>query len=583
MKQKVIVLGGGVAGMSAAHELTERGFEVEVYERHHTYAGGKARSVNVPGTNLQHPDKYLPGEHGFRFFPGFYRHVTDTMRRIPFTDSTGKSNKDGCFGNLTGTSRIMIARNGKNPIVTTASFPRSLGDLKLIVHDMSGGVDSGLSKEEIHFFAEKVWQLMTTCRERRENDYERLGWWYYLEADRFSDTYRHLLVEGLTRTLVAAQARSASTKTGGDIFLQLIFNMLNPAVATDRVLNGPTNEKWLYPWLQYLREKGVHYFMGHEAAGISLQNGIIEHVTVKKSTGEVLQVTGDYYVLAVPVEKANALISPEMVAADSNLGNIARLASSVSWMNGIQYYLNEDIAINKGHIIFCDSEWALTSISQVQFWTDYRLQERYDGTVKGILSVDISDWLNTAYKGKIAAEYSPDDVAALVWEQLKAGLWMNGKPVLKDEMKVTYYLDRDIKWMGAEKHNIDKEPLLVNTINSWCLRPDAVTRIPNFFLASDYVRTNTDLATMEGANEAARRAVNGILHHAGSNAPLCQVWGLREPLFFRPLKWLDRLRYNKGLAYSLHIPLWLKVVMVPWGLLCVLITFLQVLWFKITR
>ena len=55
------------------------------------------------------------------------------------------------------------------------------------------------------------------------------------------------------------------------------------------------------------------------------------------------------------------------------------------------------------------------------------------------------------------------------------------------------------------------EPLLVNTANSWEDRPDAVTRIPNLFLASDYVRTHTDLATMEGANEAARRAVNGIL------------------------------------------------------------------------
>ena len=31
------------------------------------------------------------------------------------------------------------------------------------------------------------------------------------------------------------------------------------------------------------------------------------------------------------------------------------------------------------------------------------------------------------------------------------------------------------------------------------------------FLAADYVRTNTDLTTMEGANEAARRAVNCII------------------------------------------------------------------------
>jgi len=43
------------------------------------------------------------------------------------------------------------------------------------------------------------------------------------------------------------------------------------------------------------------------------------------------------------------------------------------------------------------------------------------------------------------------------------------------------------------------EPLLENYVDTWRLRPEAVTRIPNLFLASDYVRTFTDLATMEAA------------------------------------------------------------------------------------
>ena len=70
-----------------------------------------------------------------------------------------------------------------------------------------------------------------------------------------------------------------------------------------------------------------------------------------------------------------------------------------------------------------------------------------------------------------------------------------------------------------------------------------MTSIPNLFLASDYVRTYTDLATMEGANEAARRAVNGILDAAGSTARRCAVWKLREPGDLRagaragPLRW----------------------------------------------
>ena len=84
MPYKVAVFGGGVAGLSAAHELAERGFEVHVYERRLGW-GGKARSIPVPDSGKEGRQP-LPGEHGFRFFPGFYKHVIDTMRRTPSFD-----------------------------------------------------------------------------------------------------------------------------------------------------------------------------------------------------------------------------------------------------------------------------------------------------------------------------------------------------------------------------------------------------------------------------------------------------------------------------------------------------------------
>jgi hypothetical protein len=166
---------------------------------------------------------------------------------------------------------------------------------------------------------------------------------------------------------------------------------------------------------------------------------------------------------------------------------------------------------------------------------------------------------------------------------MKSSLNVNGKEILKDEMLEHYYLDRDIRWSQTGGHNLEEEPLLVNTINSWALRPEAITGISNFFLASDYVRTNTDLATMEGANEAARRAVNGIILQSGVNQPLCKVWGLNEPLVFKPLKWYDKKRYAKGLPYSIHIPFWLKAFMLPWGALSISIMFLQTLFTKIFK
>jgi hypothetical protein len=70
------------------------------------------------------------------------------------------------------------------------------------------------------------------------------------------------------------------------------------------------------------------------------------------------------------------------------------------------------------------------------------------------------------------------------------------------------------------------------------------TRIPNLLLAADYVRTNTDLATMEGANEAARRAVNAILARTGSAAKRCAVYSLPEPGVLKPARALDRVRWR---------------------------------------
>jgi len=75
----------------------------------------------------------------------------------------------------------------------------------------------------------------------------------------------------------------------------------------------------------------------------------------------------------------------------------------------------------------------------------------------------------------------------------------------------------------------DLEPLPINVAGSWLLRPNAFTRIPNLFPASDDVQTNTDLATMEGATEAARRTVNCILDATGSAAPKCEIRVLHEP------------------------------------------------------
>src|ERR1700739_3424520 len=97
MSPKVAILGGGIGGLSAAHELIERGFAVSVFERNSIF-GGKARSLYVPNSGTGGRTD-LPGEHGFRFFPAFYKNIPDTMRRIPVP-----GNPHGAFDNLVNAS-----------------------------------------------------------------------------------------------------------------------------------------------------------------------------------------------------------------------------------------------------------------------------------------------------------------------------------------------------------------------------------------------------------------------------------------------------------------------------------------------
>jgi len=550
--KKVIIIGGGVAGMSAAHELAERGFEVHVYEKNPVYPGGKARSTRVEGTSINGSEE-LPGEHGFRFFPRFYRHLPDTMSRIPY-----KNNENGVEDNLVQTSRMMICSDDRPPIVGIDRFPRDLDDLRTLVADTH--IHLGLEPGELRFFADKLWQLITSCKTRRERDYERISWWDFVDAGNKSEMYQNYLATGLTRSLVALQAQHASTKTGGDILLQLLFDIATPGASSDRVLNGPTHDVWLGPWLSYLQSMGVDYNFNCVATDLHCVNGMIEKITIQQGD-KTFDVSGDYYIAAVPVEVMAALVvnNKEINAISPAISSIQELKNDVAWMTGIQFYLNEDIPLTHGHNIFIDSPWAVTAISQKQFWPDVDMSKMYDGSVKTVLSVDISNWDNPVYlvdpmtgqkEFRSAMDCcSKDEIADEVWQQLKSAINRPGNEILKDEYRVLYHLDKDISIIkpGDTKN---AEPLLINEVTTWYMRPEAYTPIPNLFLASDYVKTNTDLATMEGANEAARRAVNSIIDASGSEAPFCKIWDLHEPDIFAAWRAHDQSRFDKGLPWN---------------------------------
>jgi uncharacterized protein with NAD-binding domain and iron-sulfur cluster len=528
MTEHVAVLGGGVGGLSAANHLAERGFDVTVYEAGDR-VGGKARSNTVPGTG----DPGWPGEHGFRFFPGFYRHVVDTMAGIPEGDGT-------VADNLVATERTLVASMHGEDYVASTETPASPREW---LDALTPGRASEIPPGEAAFFAERMLELLTSCEARRADELDAETWWNYLEADRMSESFRRLVRS--TQSLVALRADRASARTVGRIYLQLLRGTLDPGLDAERILDAPTSEAWIVPWRRHLERLGVTVETDAPATALHVERGDVAGVEVAGHG----QVTADHYVAAVPVEAMVDLLDDDLRSAAPELSGVEQL--DTAWMNGLQFYLPEDVPVVAGHEILADSPWALTAISQAQFW-DLDLRERTDGDVAGVLSVIISDWEPPGiHHEKPARECSAEEIAEEVWAQLRAHLdGVEGAEALDaplEEATVDWFLDPAIDADGDETTN--DAPLLVNTVGSLRHRPSADTSASSLFLAADYVRTNSDLASMESADEAARRAVRGVLEASDSSARAPEVWELPEPAVFEPMKATDRVRYRLGLPH----------------------------------
>lgn len=532
---KIAVLGGGVAGLTAAHELVERGFDVEVIEARPSF-GGKARSIEIPGTNSG-SRRPLPGEHGFRFFPGFYRHVPETMSRIP------RPGGGTVADNLVPATQMLLARHRADEVVLPSEPPETLAEVQTFLGAATGTI--GITAREAVIFWAKALKFVSAGDARRFGQYEYESWWNYIDAGKHSEPYRRFLAEGATRSLVAMRADVSSTRTIGTIYFQMLRDLIDPTVDVDRLLNGPTNEVWIDPWIDYLTVRGVVFRTGARVRSIELSGQRVSSATLE--TNEA--VDADFFVLALPVEVVVDLVGPDLENAAPALGRLRHLQTA--WMNGIQFYLDRDVKISHGHGLYLDSPWALTSISQGQFW-DRDLSIYGDGMVKGILSVVISEWdAPGLLHKKTAKECTREEIREEVWHQLEYHLSDDGVDELGEANVVAWFLDDSIVQPNPME-TVNLEPLLINTIGSWDDRPESDVGLSNMFIASDYVRTYTDLATMESANEAARRAVNEIVKRTGIGQP-CDVWPLREWAILNPIRALDDALYARGMPHPFDI------------------------------
>jgi hypothetical protein len=557
-----------------------------VFERRGV-VGGKAASSHKGA---------LPTEHGFRFFPGFYFHVVDTMERIPAADGRG------WVADQLVNLPVAIMDDGEGhrltlPLPTRAGQSVQWEQIKAVWSFRHGMPNPW---ESLCFLAVLA-RLACGCEPRWKKRLERQNWLdHVINPKRIrprSKKFVNVCAVGLTRSLVATRAEQMNAETGGKILLQLLYDIyFGPPVRrpADRVLNGPTSDVWITPWRNYLEGliPRVQFREGCTVAGLEIRHGRVVDLRLQSEEeqehlkpGKLLHEQFDWYVLAVPCEVLKQILvnTPPLLELDDRLAGVFRLKTQ--WMNGIVLGLEQDLdpPLPPAHMICLNSPWAVTLLDQSKIWSRTHLTEVREHW-KALVSIDISDWETPGPDGLPAKWYQPPpkELVADLWAQLQKHL-----PELKGrnppDNPRDFALDADIQYSTAPaagigsvrvaRHETDDEPLLINTAGSWKSRPKAKTRVPNLFIAGDFPRTHTNFASMEAANEAARRAVNKLFAAAG-HPHECAVQPLEDPDVWwftypqRLARKVDTVIFDRRLPlrppYRLPIAAWTVLGVVAW-------------------
>jgi len=300
----VAVLGAGVAGLTAAHELAERGFDVTVYEFREdernglgsappgtyppvklgglaasqystvgTHDGSPAELRPFPGRrgNARPPQRAVAGEHGFRFFPAYYLHIWDLFQRIPVYQ---RAESVGGTAQWRPTSRTVMDNvrrvvtqgmtvAGKPSLVFPRELPRSLAEFLSILSQLA---QLGLSERDIAYFQSRILRFLVTSPLRRARELQNMSSYdFFVGSDSdgnpqytYSPSFDALLRE-MPRVLVAFDPNWGDARTNIVSYLQLYLNMDRRDDKADGVLNGPTTESWLDHWHRHLVALGVRF------------------------------------------------------------------------------------------------------------------------------------------------------------------------------------------------------------------------------------------------------------------------------------------------------------------------------------
>ena len=127
-------------------------------------------------------EQLVPGEHGYRFFPAFYRHLFDTMQRTPILNEHDQETGETALDRLVPTRDVGLGlRDGRSAVSVQTRRLRSLEELRR--HSQVFFERLGATFRDIARFEVRMLGFLTSSSERRRREDETQSWWTFLGGD----------------------------------------------------------------------------------------------------------------------------------------------------------------------------------------------------------------------------------------------------------------------------------------------------------------------------------------------------------------------------------------------------------------
>jgi hypothetical protein len=531
----VAVVGGGIAGLTAAHILSENGFRVILIEKQ-SIAGGLARS------DWEVKDKKkLFKEVSWRVTSSNYYNFHRIMKSIPAAEILRtEAGHHTVFDQLKKLQLAEILRYSEDkakysqndPFDVVISYTYGLSDHAF---SQTWSLLQAFHPWEIYKIASVAFFSLTSCRERVQS-FSDMTYSALMELDRFSNFSRHVL-HGFLPVVFGVDEERTSARIALD-FIACLFGDYANNGAEVQLFGGPTKDVLFDPWVKYLKEqKNVDIRFDSEVKSLIHSNSgkPTSTVSLTYTNGGILNnIEADHVVIATPVRATAKLLQMESLKVLDGI--------SAQYMNTLSLHFSEYVLPpgRRGSVSWYTSPWTPLLLPHDAFWQPCFTKMTSSKQVLSVSAV-LSNRTGVLYN-KTALECTQSEFLDELLEQ--TGLaWARHLLV-----GVTYSPQFKYDSIGVPS-DMFGEPKYSNNAGTDALVPDYKLLASNgVILAGGWASSvrNYGFYNMEGAVVSGIHAADAILE-ANNRQP----YGTRQ--WQPPITWLDTIRSFDKLLYRFSL------------------------------